>query len=92
MRSVSFFVRSAGQHCSVRVVESVRFSTTTGTPDFAKLATGIRNKARRFDEVGLALGAQVGEARWREIILGAGFKSFRRAAETPFNRVLEARP
>ena len=41
---------------------------------------------------GFALGAQVAESRWREIILGEGFKSFRRAAETPFNRVFEARP
>ena len=41
---------------------------------------------------GLALGAQVAESRWRQIILGAGFTSFRRATETPFNRVFEARP
>jgi hypothetical protein len=43
-------------------------------------------------EVGLALGAQAGEARIREIVLGAGFSSFRRIAETPFNMVFEARP
>ncbi|MGZ4389598.1 MAG: class I SAM-dependent methyltransferase, partial [Gaiellaceae bacterium] len=43
-------------------------------------------------EVGLALGAQAGEARIREIVLGAGFTSFRRVAETPFNMVFEARP
>jgi SAM-dependent methyltransferase len=43
-------------------------------------------------EVGLALGAQAGEARIREIVLGAGFSSFRRVAETPFNMVFEARP
>ncbi|HET9950081.1 MAG TPA: methyltransferase domain-containing protein [Longimicrobiales bacterium] len=41
---------------------------------------------------GEALGAQVPESRWRQIILGAGFRSFRRATETPFNRVFEARP
>jgi hypothetical protein len=41
---------------------------------------------------GHALGAQVPESEWRRIILGAGFKSFRRATETPFNRVFEARP
>jgi SAM-dependent methyltransferase len=43
-------------------------------------------------EVGLALGAQAGEARIREVVLGAGFSSFRRVAETPFNMVFEAKP
>ena len=43
-------------------------------------------------EVGEALGAQAGEARLREIAHGAGFGRFRRATETPFNMVLEARP
>jgi SAM-dependent methyltransferase len=43
-------------------------------------------------EVGLALGAQAGEARIREIVTGGGFSRFRRVAETPFNAVFEARP
>lgn len=43
-------------------------------------------------EVGLALGAQAGEARTGEIVRGAGYSEFRRAAETPFNIVYEARP
>lgn len=43
-------------------------------------------------EVGLALGAQAGEARLRKVAAEAGFTFFRRAAETPFNIVLEARP
>ncbi len=42
-------------------------------------------------EVGLALGAQAGETRLREVFLEAGFTRFRRAAETPFNIVFEAR-
>jgi 2-polyprenyl-3-methyl-5-hydroxy-6-metoxy-1,4-benzoquinol methylase len=42
-------------------------------------------------EVGTALGAQAGERRLREIVTGAGFKSLRRVAETPFNIVLEAK-
>jgi ubiquinone/menaquinone biosynthesis C-methylase UbiE len=42
-------------------------------------------------EVGTALGAQAGEAELREIILKGGFSSVRRAAETPFNMILEAR-
>jgi ubiquinone/menaquinone biosynthesis C-methylase UbiE len=41
---------------------------------------------------GLALGAQAGAARLREVVTAGGFTRFRRAAETPFNLVLEARP
>ncbi len=43
-------------------------------------------------EVGLALGAQAGEKRLSEVINGAGFSSTKRATETPFNMILEARP
>jgi SAM-dependent methyltransferase len=41
---------------------------------------------------GPALGAQAGEKRLREVVMAAGFRGLRRAAETPFNLVLEARP
>jgi len=41
---------------------------------------------------GPALGAQAGEARLRQVMTEAGFSRFRRATETPFNLVLEARP
>jgi SAM-dependent methyltransferase len=43
-------------------------------------------------DVGLALGAQAGEKRLAEVIRQGGFSRVRRAAETPFNMVLEARP
>ncbi|HEU5297755.1 MAG TPA: class I SAM-dependent methyltransferase [Burkholderiaceae bacterium] len=43
-------------------------------------------------EVGLALGAQAGEKRLREVAEAGGFSRFRRAAETPFNIVFEAKP
>lgn len=39
-----------------------------------------------------ALGAQAGEARTRSVFEQAGWSSFRRATETPFNAVFEARP
>lgn len=42
-------------------------------------------------EVGLGLGAQAGEARLRKVFEEAGFSHFRRATETPFNLILEAR-
>jgi SAM-dependent methyltransferase len=42
---------------------------------------------------GPALGAQAGEARLRDVVMtGGGFGTFRRATQTPFNLVLEARP
>lgn len=43
------------------------------------------------EEVGLALGAQAGEARLARVFRDAGFGTFRRATETPFNLVLEAK-
>ena len=42
-------------------------------------------------EVGLGLGAQAGERRLRQVFLDAGFSNLRRATETPFNLILEAR-
>jgi SAM-dependent methyltransferase len=45
----------------------------------------------RSQEGALCLGAQAGEKRIREVVRAAGFKRFRRAAETPFNIVYEAR-
>jgi hypothetical protein len=41
---------------------------------------------------GHALGAQAGEAALRDVATAAGFTRFRRAAQTPFNIILEARP
>jgi len=41
--------------------------------------------------VGLALGAQAGEARLRSVVQGAGFSTFRRAVQSPFNLVFEAK-
>ena len=42
-------------------------------------------------EIGLALGAQAGEARIRDIVTRAGFSRFQKVAATPFNSVFEAR-
>ena len=54
-------------------------------------STLICTPASRSQEVGLALGAQAGEARLRDVATRGGFKSFRRATATPFNLVFEAR-
>jgi SAM-dependent methyltransferase len=45
-----------------------------------------------LNENGPALGAQAGEKRIDEIVRSAGFSKFRRAIETPFNLIFEARP
>jgi len=41
---------------------------------------------------GLALGNQVSDETWEALLLPAGFTTFRRVAETPFNRIFELRP
>jgi SAM-dependent methyltransferase len=51
----------------------------------------ICTPASRAQEVGLALGAQAGEPRLRDVATRGGFTRFRRAAATPFNLVFEAR-
>lgn len=55
-------------------------------------STILCTPASLSQDVGLALGAQAGEARMREIFTGAGYSRFRRATETPFNLIFEARP
>ena len=54
-------------------------------------STMVCTPASLDQEVGLALGAQAGEARLRDVARQGGFTRFRRAAETPFNLILEAR-
>ncbi len=55
-------------------------------------STLLCTPASLSQDVGLALGAQAGEARIGEVVRTAGFERFRRVAETPFNLVFEARP
>ncbi len=59
---------------------------------FYAASTVVCTPASKSQEVGLALGAQAGEARIREVVTQGGFTRFRRATETPFNLVFEARP
>ena len=59
---------------------------------FYGASTVICTPASLDQEVGLALGAQAGEARLTEVIKEGGFGRVRRATETPFNLILEARP
>jgi SAM-dependent methyltransferase len=59
---------------------------------FYGASTLICTPASLSQEVGLALGAQAGEARMRQVVTEGGFSKFRRATETPFNLIYEARP
>jgi SAM-dependent methyltransferase len=58
---------------------------------FYGASTVVCTPASLSQEVGLALGAQAGEGRLTEVLHDAGFERVRRATETPFNIVLEAR-
>jgi SAM-dependent methyltransferase len=54
-------------------------------------STFICTPASLSQEVALGLGAQAGERRLRRVASEAGFTQFRRATETPFNMIFEAR-
>ena len=59
---------------------------------YYSFSTLLCTPCSRSQEVSLCLGAQAGEKRIREVVSAAGFSRFRRANETPFNIVYEARP
>jgi SAM-dependent methyltransferase len=59
---------------------------------YYSFSTLLCTPCSRSQEVGLCLGAQAGEKRIRDVVTAAGFGRFRRATETPFNIVYEARP
>ena len=59
---------------------------------FYSASTFICTPASRAQDVGACLGAQAGEARIRDVVGRGGFTCFRRAAQTPFNLIFEARP
>ncbi len=59
---------------------------------FYAASTFICTPASRSQEVGRCLGAQAGEKRLHGVVAEGGFERFRRAAETPFNLIFEARP
>lgn len=58
---------------------------------YYSFSTLLCTPSARSQEGGVSLGAQAGEARIRDVVTAAGFTRFRRAAETPFNIVYEAR-
>ncbi len=58
---------------------------------FYAASTMICTPASKSQDVGLMLGAQAGEAKLRDVATKGGFSRFRRATETPFNLILEAK-
>jgi hypothetical protein len=59
---------------------------------FYSASTMLCVPASMSQEVGAALGAQAGEGRIKGVVTGGGFTRFRRATQTPFNLIFEARP
>lgn len=79
------------------IVEPYAEDTTEGNLNpvgriFYSASTMLCVPASMSQEVGAALGAQAGEARIREVVTAGGFQHFRRATQTPFNLIFEARP
>ena len=58
---------------------------------FRSASVGICTPSAQAQKGKYALGNQVSDDRWRELLAEAGFSRFRRATETPFNRVFEVR-
>ena len=59
---------------------------------YYSFSTLLCTPCSRSQEVGMCLGAQAGEKKMRSVVNSAGFTRFRRATQTPFNLVYEARP
>lgn len=59
---------------------------------FHSVSPFVCTPAAQAQSGGQALGNQVPDATWRDLLAQAGFSRFRRAAETPFNRLFEVRP
>ena len=71
---------------------SPRRQSQCGGPIYYSASTMICTPASLGQEVGAGLGAQAGEERIHNVATAAGFTRFRRATQTPFNLVYEARP
>lgn len=79
------------------IVEPMAADTTEGNLNpvgrvYYNFSTLLCLPNARSQAGGMMLGAQAGEAAIRSVVLGAGFSVFRRAAQTPFNLVYEAKP
>jgi 2-polyprenyl-3-methyl-5-hydroxy-6-metoxy-1,4-benzoquinol methylase len=59
---------------------------------YYSFSTLLCTPCSRSQEVGMCLGAQAGEKQMQKVVTSAGFTRFRRATQTPFNLVYEARP
>jgi len=59
---------------------------------YYSFSTLLCTPCSRSQEVAMCLGAQAGEKQMQKVVSSAGFSRFRRATQTPFNLVYEARP
>jgi SAM-dependent methyltransferase len=72
--------------------ESLAANQTPVGRVFYNASTMICTPAALSEKGGAGLGAQASESELRDVAKAGGFTRFRRAAETPFNRVFEIRP
>ena len=94
-RHVHSLLKDDGAWMIVEPIASDEPAANVGNPVsrlFYNASTMICVPTSLAQEVGEALGAQAGEAKLTDVLLGAGFAAVRRATEGPFNMVLEARP
>jgi hypothetical protein len=59
---------------------------------FYSVSTLVCTPASRAQDGAACMGAQAGECNLRDVVTRGGFKRFRRATQTPFNMIFEARP
>lgn len=89
--------RSLALDGTLMLVEPMAADTLEGNLNpvgrvFYAFSTSVCVPTSLNQEVGTALGAQAGQARLEDVLREGGFTRCRRAAETPFNMILEARP
>ena len=72
-------------------IETVQENLNSLGRMFYSASTMICTPASKAQEVGFAPGAQAGEKRIRDVVMAGGFRRFRRASQTAFNLIYEAR-
>jgi hypothetical protein len=91
-RSCSVLATSLQEGCTgVLAIDRLEDNVNPVSRIFYAGAVGICTPAAEAQDGGYALGNQVGDEQWRTLLGEAGFGRFRRATETPFNRVFEVR-
>ena len=84
--------RMESRACTLQAAAGLENNVNPVSRIFYAGSVGICTPAAEAQSGGYALGNQVSDERWSELLSDAGFSRFHRAAETPFNRIFEVRP